>query len=169
MKRLIAGTLLGLGLSTSASAMYLLPYKPEATQQMLASIAESTKGGVHFSGPDAKALWRSMYAACSDFGIDGRYVFYDTLFRMTLIQTRLVGEKSTYMTARMTRAGLVVDVISPPNRSNPNPLDVRAAVIDRSGKFLSTIFTERGVKGACEGAQGSVFVDDAGLDKGPPE
>jgi hypothetical protein len=146
------------------------PYRPAATAKYLAQLARETRAGVRFSSPDAKMLFRSIYVDCSIIGLDNRYVFYDTIFRKTLLLIRaFAADPKAYLAVKSSPTGIIVDAITPPNKTNPNTLKVRLAVIDRNGRFLQSSFTEDGIGGACRGVQGDIFVDSKALAAGPPE
>jgi hypothetical protein len=147
---------------------YFAPYRPNVTEKNLASMLRDTKDGVVFSDGDAKTLWNSMYADCSVFGIDDRYIFYDTLFRASLLMIRAFsGNPHAYLSVHSTVTGITVDSITPPYKTRKITLKVRLAVIDQSGRFLYSELTDQGVRGACQGAQGDIFVDGHRLMSGP--
>ena len=162
---------LALALATSAAppsaAQYFAPYNPELTKKNLASLLKDTQQGVKFSDYDAQELWNSMYVDCSVFGADDRYIFYDTLFRLTLEITRAFSETpAAYLKVDSTPTGIIVDAITPARIAGGKDLIVRLAVIDRSGRVLYSTFTEQGIMGACQGAQGPVYVDGVALERG---
>lgn len=171
----ILGTAATLGLMSDPSCGQVIiqqmsaPYRPAATIKNLKALLKETTPGVKFSDAGARNLWRAMYVDCSVFGMNDRYVFYDTLFRTTLLTIRAFsGEKTAHLDVRSTPTGIIVDAITPPNPTHPNTLTVRLAVIDRTGRILRSEFTEDGIEGACRGVQGDIYVDARGLAAGPP-
>jgi hypothetical protein len=157
-----------------ATAQYAMkpffrPYRANTTEKRLASLFRATQPFLSFRDKNARALWNSMYVDCVAFGIEDRYVFYDTLFRVSLLWDRAVTKNPmTYLEIYSTPADIIVTVVVPPMAARPHGYSLRLAAIDRTGRFLVEPFRTQALKDACEGSQGDIYIDGQRLSAGPP-